>query len=209
VLAGIVGVLLFFGLSYSGGSVGGGRSGANALATLEVEATIIAAQRTATVQPIASPTRAAAVLPQSSPTPQPTIAVATATTVAATATTAPPTATTAPAPQPTSPPAAPTAAPPPVVAGCVVDNATITNRTTGRETVTARLTCGGSPIAGAPMTALFYYQNTNSSCVGLSNSAGNAACTANPTTGGGALTSVSTCFSHQGQLYCGAASAAP
>jgi hypothetical protein len=169
--------------------------------------------------------------------PQPTIAsgiIPVATAATAPASQAQPTPTGAPEPSPTDVPTAPTVAPAPptagppppsptseapppplptaVAAGCNVETALSSSSPSAGQTlsVTARLTCDGDGVAGSEMTSFFYAPNSTSSCAGISNVQGLARCSISVPGGSpGQLVTVTPCFNHNSQIYCGQAGYTP
>jgi hypothetical protein len=143
---------------------------------------------------VASPSPAASPTPPASPTQQP----------AATATPAPPTA--AP-PPPTAVPVAPTEPPPPTetpppsceTTAAVSDSSPPVGATI---TLTARLTCAGTGVAGAQMGALITTPAGQSTCNGISDRNGNTVCTWQVTGPAGGGVSINACFTYQQQVVC-------
>ena len=115
---------------------------------------------------------------------------------------------TVPAPLP-SPTAEPASAPTSSSARCVVQAAVSAPGPPEGDTVNARLVCGGLTVAGAPMTALFYYEAAFARCVGVVETAGVASCNSGIADTGGRIVSVTACFNYREQLYCGPATLEP
>lgn len=209
VVAAVVLLFVLFAIAYGGGNEGPRTP--RPPATGQPPGMVGQAVASPPQQQTAAPgaTQAAAASPQTAGSPQPsppaspTLPVATATPEppmqpVPTATPAP----TRPPPTATAVPPSPTPEPPPPPSGCQVE-ATLTLGGGSADSVRARLVCNGVPVAGAPMTAVFYYQGATGNCVAPADSAGFASCSSRLSGNTGALNSVSACFGHMGQLYCG------
>lgn len=99
------------------------------------------------------------------------------TTVTPTPTRTPPTPITALPPSPT--PASPTPIPSPPTHNVVIA-ASVTNTSPAQQTevtVVANFIDNGKPVAGAPMTASWYYKTVTRTCTGTTNGVGVASCT--------------------------------
>jgi hypothetical protein len=208
--------LLLAGLAYGGG--GGDSNPRLDDIPLSVRSTAVAPalQSGAPTVPSGSgapgvvPTAASA--PSGSLGPQPT-APATATSAQPTATPASatdtprPAATPVPAP-PTSTPVVPSPTPPqPTPTPSCSVSASVANSPVppaATQSVTGVLSCASSPVRDAPMTAVWNFPGGAQNCSAPGDSTGRATCSLRTPTGSSGITvTVSVCFNHQAQVYCG------
>ena len=80
-----------------------------------------------------------------------------------------------PTPRPTQPPPTPTSPPPSCIATAWVSNETPAQYS--NVTVYGQLLCDGTGVTGAPMHTVWHYKTSTSSCDGVTDASGTAACT--------------------------------